>query len=489
MKFTATAVVVAIAASLNINPVRVRADLFDVDGKTPKRSPSSSGSLDEYSYTESTNFAGTYTQCSVVVTHSSASGDLDDTYRGCTDENSSPVVFTITKTGDGYGAYKATTMPPEFVSDDFVMGGWQGFAKGNTLSMSSFGAAFYSMFPKRVAQPVLYNDSPNMMICSTFKYGVLECIADITEYKEDEWLHTYSMKSVFVREGFSCPTPPLGFCKTPFFGDPISEDTVADKCGGRYSGNIVVSLKEDLMCNQDNTVDEEAAITLTNGATLDCEGHELSMGDDVNIQFGVLMIDTATVRNCIVSKFELSNAEIESQSGVTTITDSTFSESKTDGVWVEQDHSQEGNVVVLKNVIASSNTRYGIYSPGAGGDNNSHKIKLEGSILANQNGSEGSEGGGGFGLAGHNKVEVFGEVRLLDNVQYGLLFLRLSSGYVTLIGGDIFYACGNSRADIASFSSRAQVTPSYPDGDYYCDKVYNGEFGKLPEHLCQLCYP
>ena len=92
-------------------------------------------------------------------------------------------------------------------------------------------------------------------------------------------------------------------------------------------------------------------------------------------------------------------------------------------------------------------------------------------------------------MTGYNKVEVLGEVRLLDNVQYGLLLADGSNGYVKLIGGAMFYACGNSRADIASFSSGAQVTPSYPDGEYRCDKVYNGEFGKLPEHLCQLCYP
>ena len=511
MKFTATAVVVAIAASFGIKPVRGDS-LFD--GKSPKRSPSSGGSVDEYSYTESTNFAGTYTQCSVSVIHSSASGDLDDTYRDCADENSSPVVFTITKTtGDGYGAYKATTMPPEFVSDDFVMGGWQGFANGNTLRMSSFGAAVFSMFPVRAAQPVLYNDSPNTMICSAFKFGVLQCMADIPEYcskvsgegvllpvpycedREGKWLNTYSMKSVFVREGFDCPPTPPDYCESlPLPRNPITEDTVAEECGGSYSGDIVVRLEDDLECSVGNTISgPDAAFTLTNGATLDCEGHELSMGDDVDIRYGIKMFNTATVRNCNVSKFSFANAFIKSQSGTTTIADSTLSGSNY-GVWVQQEYSQEGNVVVLENVNASFNSGYGgdgygIYSPGEGGS--SHKIKLEGSVIANENGND-YFGGAGIGLAGYNNVEVFGQVDLSNNLQYGLLLFYLSSGDVTLIGADAtLTACGNTKsypsADIASFSSGAQVTPSYPDGEYRCDNVYNGEFGTLPANLCDPC--
>ena len=489
MKFTATAVVVAIAASFGINPVR--GELFDGDGKSGKQSPSAS--LDEFRYTEPANFAGDYTQCSVSVIHSSASGILDNTYHGCA-ENASPVVFTVTKT-DEFGAYKATTMPPEFVlSDDFAMGGWQGFAKGNTLLMSSFGEATLSIFPDRVVKSVIYNNSPNTMTCSAFKKGVMECMAVFTEYcsevsdqdelanpycenKEGDWLNTYSMRSVFVREGFSCPSSPPGFCEsTPLLRNPISEDTVAAECGGSYSGNIVVSLKKDLNCNKDNTISgPDAAFTLTNGATLDCEGHELSMGDDVDIRYGIKMFNTATVRNCNVSKFRFANAEIKfpSESGTTkTIINSSFNESRDgDGVHVEKDNWGDlTNNIVLKDVTASSNYDYGLNIGGA-------VIKLEGNVRANDNGNM------GIGFAYYNKIEVIGQVEVRNNA-YGLYVFYPSSGYLTLIGDATFTACGNTYYDMSRYGG-AEVLPQN-NGEYFC-QTQDTNNGQTTLPICGPC--
>ena len=125
------------------------------------------------------------------------------------------------------------------------MGGWQGFAKVNTLNLNSFGVGTSFVAPElniTNSTRVFYNDSPDTMTCDIYKDGILECTSALTEYctpasmednftapfcqgREGQWLNTYSIKSISVLEGFEfeCPSPPPGFCEstTLLTGPPI----------------------------------------------------------------------------------------------------------------------------------------------------------------------------------------------------------------------------------------------------------------------------
>ena len=531
MKFTATAIAVAIAAASFdiINPVRGNTLFGDTkSGKRPSTS-STSDSLEEYRYTKPADFAGDYTQCSVSVTHSSEESgpfDNDIIYHSCDEnENSSPVVFTVTKIGE-YGAYKATLMP-SILGREFTLGGWHGHAKDSTLSMVSFGPGEGTLLllPSDIQQPVLSNDLTSTMTCSLYQKGVMECMAVFTkpavpydENREGKWLSTYTVNTVFVRDGFGCPSSPPDFCEAPLLGNPpITEDTVAEKCGVSYSGNIVVRLDKDLECRENNTEISSnqysgAAITLSNGATLDCGGYELTMGDIPYLDWhGIKMFDTAFVRNCIVSKFMRSNAYIDAKNADNTfaVVNSTFSGGE-NGVYVAQDSSSISlNDIVLKDVTANSNDRDGfLFSGQAVGHSSTepayydeyHTIKLEGEIRANYNGRN------GMGLAWRNFIQVYGKVELKNNGQSFLNcpwcsvggFYVLHPGIVnmTLIGDDTtFTSCNNTVYDMANMNLGKDYDPDVPDVDgnesvfipeegesWVYDTKFNSEGGRLPKN-------
>ena len=236
MKFTATALAVAIAASFGVNPImgKLLKGTENENGRELRRKQGRKGSkLQEYEYIEPANFAGWYRQCFLSITRSSASGIGDATYHGCTpDGPPSPFVLQVVK-GDDYGAFKAVQLfdaPDE--APDFTLGGFQGYANGNTLSMGSFGeGTFFFNLIANAVEVVLHNDLPDSLTCTLYKDGILESTAVMTEYcsevsLEDDisadacanrvgkWLNTYTTKFVSVLDGFDCPAPPPGFCES-----------------------------------------------------------------------------------------------------------------------------------------------------------------------------------------------------------------------------------------------------------------------------------
>ena len=290
-------------------------------------------------------------------------------------------------------------------------------------------------------------------------------------------------------------TPTISAAPTP---DPMI-------CGRSYSGDdVVVYLNRDLECRQDNTIPgPDAAFTLSNGATLDCGGYELSMRNDVNIRYGVKLIDTASVRNCGVSKFVKSNARIEAQNANTfSIINSSFSSSEF-GVFVAQDNNENSrNVIVLKDVTANSNDSDGIYFSGQSDSlkkyDEPHTIKLEGEIRANNNGRN------GMGLAWTNIVQVYGKVELKNNGQSflncpwcsvgGFYVLFPGTLNMTLIGDDTtFTSCNNTVYDMVNRNPGQELHPDLSDSaesvffpeegeSWVYDTQNRPDGGKLPKN-------
>lgn len=115
---------------------------------------------------------------------------------------------------------------------DFSLGGFQGYANGNTLSMDSFGEGTSFFNPATSAVETLFhNDSPDSMTCTLYKDDIMECTSVLTEFcsevsieddisadacldREGKWLNTYSIKTIHVLDGFDCPAPPPGFCES-----------------------------------------------------------------------------------------------------------------------------------------------------------------------------------------------------------------------------------------------------------------------------------
>ena len=282
--------------------------------------------------------------------------------------------------------------------------------------------------------------------------------------------------------------------QTPTISAAPSPDPMM--CGRSYSGDdVVVRLNRNLECRQDNTIPgPDAAFTLSNGATLDCGGYELSMGNDVNIDFGIKLFDTASVRNCGVSKFVMSNARIEAQSGTTTIVNSTFSSSSDGyGVFLKHlgfDDSGFSNVLVLKDVTANNN----FYDGFLFGSQTQfllltqHKIKLEGEIRAYDNGQN------GIGVHAGHVIQVFGQVEVKNN-PWGFYLMYPGEVNMTLIDDATFTSCNNTVYDMSNMNlgeekhgkdNLVEHTEFNPkDGAYFCDTQDRPELARLPN--CRPC--
>ena len=241
MKFTATALVVAIAASFGVNPIRGES-LFDENGRE-LRGRHKPKKLGKYQYYEPANFTGVYRGCHYSVIRSSSTGIQTGTFHACIGNENTPLLARVDnilflQQEDEFGAYKGAVVDNQDVVVEFsdidivTLGGWQGFAVGDTLSLNSIGVG--------VSAPGVdimnNNDSPDTNVCTLFDDGILGCTTILTEYctqatidndftasfcqdREGEWLNTYSIKSIKVKEGFECPEPPPGFCETNPFPD------------------------------------------------------------------------------------------------------------------------------------------------------------------------------------------------------------------------------------------------------------------------------
>ncbi len=87
---------------------------------------------------------------------------------------------------------------------------------------------------------VLPNDHPDTQECTRYDDDIMKCILYFTEYcgnetsnhtslpsacKVGDWLMTYTVESVLVLDGSTCPEAPIGFCDDPFTqGRKLQED-------------------------------------------------------------------------------------------------------------------------------------------------------------------------------------------------------------------------------------------------------------------------
>lgn len=246
MRFTAAAV--AIAASSLVNPINGES-LFDDNGRElrggGKKKPEK---LDKYKFTEPADFTGVYHECHYSVTRSSSTGIQTGNFHVCIGHENTPswlkgADFIIQK-DDEFGAYKALAVDDsntivEFSDFDIVtMGGLQGFAEGNTVTFHSIGVG------ASILEGVLLNinDTSDTKICTLFDEGIMQCTLTLIEFcgaasiagddilstfchdREGEWLNTYSIKAIQVKDGFECPEPPVGYCET----NPLPSDHPLD---------------------------------------------------------------------------------------------------------------------------------------------------------------------------------------------------------------------------------------------------------------------
>ena len=257
MKFTATALVVAIAASFGVNPIRGQS-LFDENGRELRgRRPKKLG---KYKFTEPADFEGMYRTCHYSVIRSSSTGIQPGTFHACIGHENTPFwagegKFILQK-GDEFGAYKGVVIDDTNVVVEFpdipslAMGGFQGFADGNTLSLNSFGTGGAIInnngtvpedgtrrlfFINPGVGALINNDTPDTRVCTLFDEGIMKCTTILIEYcsgasnggftapfcqgREGQWLNTYSLKTISVKDDFECPEPPPGFCETKPFPD------------------------------------------------------------------------------------------------------------------------------------------------------------------------------------------------------------------------------------------------------------------------------
>ena len=237
MKFSAIVSSAAVAIGGTSVQARKRGN-----SKSPK---SSDASLEEYCYTEPANFEGVYDTCWYSVIRNSFSGFDTGTFHVCFDENTPDWVnnrgrSVLTKT-DAYGAYQSVTMfnPVEFVDNLAIQ--HQGFAKGDTISLTTFGVGgipvnsttdtpIDNSNSTNATEILTNNDLPDSKVCKLRKGGIMECTDTVIEYcspaslldftklfcegRIGQWMVSYTLYSVFARDIANCPSPPEGFCKT-----------------------------------------------------------------------------------------------------------------------------------------------------------------------------------------------------------------------------------------------------------------------------------
>lgn len=227
MKFSAT-VTTAAAVAIGGTSVMVQAKKR-ADTKSSKSDGEGEDSLKEYSYTKPANFEGVYHTCSAKVIRNSATGIGTGTYHVCYDENTPDWIKRGTlkfAETDAYGAYQVVSAfdPVEFEGDMATQ--LQGFAKGDTISLATFGIGSITA----ITNTVVHNDTPDTRVCHLRKGGMLECTTAVVDFcspfslndftapfcedRVGQWLNTYTVSSVLATDIANCPTPPGDFCET-----------------------------------------------------------------------------------------------------------------------------------------------------------------------------------------------------------------------------------------------------------------------------------
>jgi hypothetical protein len=230
MKLSAT-VTTAAAVAIGGTSVMVQAKKR-ADTKSSKSDGEGEDSLKEYSYTKPANFEGVYHTCRTSIIRNSATGIGTGTFHTCFDENT-PSWFkrgtlNFTQT-DAYGAYQVESIfdPVNFV--DNMVTKSQGFAKGDTIHLTTFGKGSITAVTD-VVQHIIHNDTPDTTVCQLKKGRILECTQTLSEFCSPEslndftfpfckdnvgqWLNTYTLDIVLATDIANCPAPPGDFCET-----------------------------------------------------------------------------------------------------------------------------------------------------------------------------------------------------------------------------------------------------------------------------------
>ena len=243
MKFSVTAVSAAIIA---IGGTSVKVQVQAKNQSPSSKSTKSDGdvgedSLKEYSSTKPANFEGVYHSCWLTIIRNSATGIGPGTYHLCYDEYTPEWAkergfLTITKT-DAYNAYQSVSRvsPIEELQKGSIRGIYQGVAKGDTISFTSYGIGAYQFDEVTgvidlSSQPTDYNDTPDTKICQKSKGGILECTSTLVEYcspfsltdytapfcqdRVGQWLNSYTLSSVMATDIANCPAPPPDYCES-----------------------------------------------------------------------------------------------------------------------------------------------------------------------------------------------------------------------------------------------------------------------------------
>ena len=139
-----------------------------------------------------------------------------------------------------------------------------------------------------------------------------------------------------------------------------SDDDERLECGNTYGSDARITLLGDLDCTGQITTEGGAAITLKDGAVLDCDGHTIQGGgeDETFNVTGVLLMGDAQVVNCEIAEF---NIGIHVVGDANFVRDATIYGNVGGGIKVESDGCN-----AISNTDAPSNNGPGFDISGTG---------------------------------------------------------------------------------------------------------------------------